>query len=755
MHFVYNSVTPACAIVLVLKEPRTLPSPYIIVNLSNTMSKRTKTEQSTNKVFELPEREAIMTFLREAGRPLARKQLAEAFIIRDPEIRRALGRRLKAMTRDGQLIRNRRGSYGLIEKMDLIKGRVIGHADGYGFVVPDEGGKDLFLSAREMRTILNGDRVLVRQVNVDKQGKREGALVEILERANHQLVGRFYDDSGIYYVVPDNKRLNHDILIPPGDKNNAKHGQYVVIKIMHQPEKHRQAIGRVLNIIGDGLDASMAVDIAIRSYELPFEWPVAVDKEIDGFSEEVDSINISDRNDSRSIPFVTIDGEDARDFDDAVYCEKAGNGWRLLVAIADVSHYVKKQSALDDEARLRGTSVYFPDRVIPMLPEVLSNGLCSLKPEVDRYSLVCELNFDANGKVKNTSFFKGIIKSAARLTYTEMSLIVVDNDNSARQKRAHLVNHLDDLYQLYQLLHAERKKQGLIDFSSLESRFKFDDKGEIESIHTVERNEAHRLIEEMMLVANVAAGDFLEKNEIHGLYRIHETPKLEKLENVRSLLSQLGMTLGGGDEPTAKEYAKLMQIIRQRDDAQMLETVLLRSMPLASYSMINEGHFGLGFPIYAHFTSPIRRYPDLMVHRAIVHIIEGNPVTSFNYTQQAMLELGEHCSMTERRAEEASRDAAQRLKCAFMQDKVGETFNGMVSSVTSFGLFVVLDDIFIEGLIHISNLPVDYYHFDPITHTLRGERGGKVFKLGQRLSVLLTRVDMEERKIDFELIEDE
>tara|TARA_R110002073_G_scaffold209161_2_gene369627 strand:- start:14128 stop:16287 length:2160 start_codon:yes stop_codon:yes gene_type:complete len=719
------------------------------------MGKKSKPQSSSNKVFKLPEREAILAFLREAGRPLKRKQFAEAFVIRDPEIRQALGRRLKAMERDGQLIRNRRGSYGLIEKMDLIKGRVIGHPDGYGFVVPDEGGKDLFLSGKEMRTVLNGDRVLVRQVSVSKQGKREGGLVEVLERANTQLVGRYYEEQGIAYIVPDNKRISQDLLVPAKNKNKAKNGQYVVAKIVHQPEKHRQAIAEVLSIIGDGLDASMAVDIAIRSYDIPFEWSEEIEKDIERLTEEVDSENISNRVDSRDVPFVTIDGEDARDFDDAVFCQKEGGGWRLLVAIADVSHYVKKLSALDDEARLRGTSVYFPDRVVPMLPEILSNGLCSLKPKVDRYSLVCELNIDAKGKVKHSSFFKGIIKSAARLTYTEMSAIVVEKNSDARQKHEALVNHLDDLYQLYQLLHGERKKQGLIDFSSLESRFEFNDKGHIEAIHTAERNEAHRLIEEMMLVANVAAGEFLEKNEIPAMYRIHETPKLDKLENVRSLLSQLGLSLGGGEEPTSKDYAKLMDVIRKRDDAQMLETVLLRSMPLASYSMVNEGHFGLGFPIYAHFTSPIRRYPDLMVHRGIVHILEGKTVTTFNYSPQQVLELAEHCSMTERRAEEASRDAVQRLKCAFMEDKVGETFSGMVSSVTSFGLFVVLDDIFIEGLVHISNLPVDYYHFDEITHTLRGERGGKVFKLGQTLEVLVTRVDLEERKIDFELKENE
>jgi ribonuclease R len=716
---------------------------------------KAKSESSSKRKFDLPEREAIMEVLREAGRPLARKDLAEAFIIRDPEIRRALGHRLKAMTRDGQLIRNRRGSYGLIEKMDLIKGRVIGHPDGYGFVVPDEGGKDLFLSARQMRTILNGDRVLVRQVSVDKRGKREGSLVEVLERANHQLVGRYLEDKGVAYVIPDNKRISQDLLIPPNKKNKAKHGQYVVVEIIHQPEKHRQAIGEILSIIGDGLEGSMAVDLAMRSYELPFEWPDAVEKEIEGLNNKIVLDDLGNRKDIRELPLVTIDGADARDFDDAVYCEKEGNGWKLLVAIADVSHYVKKQNSLDDEARLRGTSVYFPDRVIPMLPEILSNGLCSLKPDVERYSLVCELNLDAKGKVKRTTFFKGLIKSSARLTYDEMQSIVVDKDDDARNKRGELVTHLDDLFQLYQLLHAERKKNGLIDFSSMESRFEFDDEGNIAAIHQVDRNEAHRLIEEMMLAANVAAGEFLQENDIFCMYRIHETPKVEKLENVRTLLSQLGLSLGGGEEPTSKDYAVLMKVIREREDTEMLETILLRSMPLAAYSIVNEGHFGLGFATYAHFTSPIRRYPDLMVHRAIEHITNGNTSETFQYSLQEMLELAEHCSMTERRAEEASRDAVQRLKCAFMKDKVGEVFEGMVSSVTAFGLFVVLDDIHIEGLIHISNLPVDYYHHDAITHTLRGERGGTVFKLGQRLKVLLTRVDLDERKIDFELQEEE
>lgn len=719
------------------------------------MNKKTKLKSESTGKFDLPARESILAFLREAGRPLSRKQLAEAFVIQNPEARHALGRRLKAMERDGQLIKNRRRSYGLVEKMDLIKGRVIGHADGYGFVVPDEGGNDLFLSAREMRSVLNGDRVLVSQTKVDKQGRREGALVEVLERANHQVVGRYYEESGIGYVIADNKRLSQDILIPSDGINNAKPGQFVVAEITHQPEKHRQPIGKVCSIIGDGLDVGMAVDIAIRSYELPFEWPDAVNKDIKKLKDEINPDEIRNRQDIRHLPFVTIDGEDAKDFDDAVYCEKQGSGWRLLVAIADVSYYVERVSALDDEARIRGTSVYFPQRVIPMLPEPLSNGLCSLKPDVDRLSFVCELNIDAKGKVKQSSFFKAVICSSARLTYNEMAAIVIEQNKEARKKRHALLSHLDNLYALYQLLHAERKKKGLIDFSSTEPKFLFNEHGHIETIGQVIRNDAHRLIEEMMLAANVAAAEFIEEQQMPCMYRIHETPKQEKLEDVRALLSQLGLTLGGGEEPGAKDYAKLLEVIHKRDDSILLETVLLRSMPLAVYSVENKGHFGLGFPAYAHFTSPIRRYPDLMVHRTIGHIIEGQSAETFPYSKQAMFELAEHCSMTERRAEEASRDAIQRLKCAYMKDKVGEIFNGAISSVTSFGLFVVLDDIYIEGLVHISHLPVDYYHFDAVTHSLRGERGGKVFRIGQKLKVMLTRVDLDERKIDFELQEHE
>lgn len=715
------------------------------------MSKKISKSKNSVPSFLVPERNEIVKFLTETGRPQTRKELAIAFNIIDVEIRRALGRRLKAMLQDGELIRNRRGSYGLLKKMDLYKGYVIGHPDGYGFVVPEEGGKDLFLSAKQMRTVLHGDNVVARLINTDKKGRREGALVEVLQRANHYIVGKFFRESGISYVVPDNKRISQDILISSFAKNKVKQGQYVVVEILHQPEKHRQPVGKISSIISGNSDADMAVDIAIRSHELPFEWPDEVNNEINDLNESIDFSKFSDRDDYRSIPFVTIDGEDARDFDDAVFCEKTVSGWKLIVAIADVSYYVKQQSSLDNEAYLRGTSVYFPNRVIPMLPEILSNGLCSLKPNVERLSLVCELNIDSRGKVKDSIFKKVVICSHARLTYSEMSEIVVDKNEKQREKYLSLLPHLDNLYELYELLHTNRKKEGLIDFSSVESRFIFNDEGGIKSIELIQRNNAHRLIEEMMLIANIAAGEFLEKHSKNGIYRIHDTPKDEKLKDLYLLFSKLGLSLESQGKLTTKHYSSLVEKIRKREDGKMLETILLRSMPLAEYSASNKGHFGLGFPVYTHFTSPIRRYPDLIVHRIISHLIDAKKSSTPNYKKQTMMEFAAHCSSTERRAEDASRDAIQRLKCNFMKDKEGKTFKGIVSTVTSFGLFVLLDDLYVEGLIHISTLPTDYYHYDPIAHTLSGERNRKIFTLGEKLAIKLISVDIDERKIDFEL----
>lgn len=703
--------------------------------------------------FEIPERSEILEFLQNAGQPCKRKKIAEALDVIDPDARIALGRRLKAMIRDGQLIKNRRGSYGLVTKMDLIPGKVVGHKDGYGFLIPDEGDKDLFLSAKQMRSVMHGDRAVVRCVHEDKQGRLEGELVEVIERANERVVGQLFKEGSVFFVVPDNPRIAQDVLIAAEDIGNAKPLDYVLIQIIQYPNKRIQAIGKVLEVLGQKMAADLAVEMAIRSFELPHEWPEELLNEIAIFNADSQVDIESDRKDYRDLPFVTIDGADARDFDDAVYCEKQGNGWRLCVAIADVSNYVRSNTALDAQAYERATSVYFPERVIPMLPEVLSNGLCSLNPNVDRLSLVCEMHLDGQGKLKRSEFFKGVIRSAARLTYDEMVNIVVDNDNTAREKREEVVNHLDDLYVLFQLVNQQRKKAGLVDFRSSESYFEFDDNGHIESIHDYERNNAHRLIEEFMLLANISAGQFLEKNEIPAPYRVHDTPKLEKLNDVRGFLKGLGLSLAGGESPTAKDYANVLNAIHEREDAVLIETILLRSMSLAVYSEENIGHFGLGFETYAHFTSPIRRYPDLIVHRAIYHLLNRQDKQGLAYDKATMQIMAEHCSHCERRAEEASRDVVQRLKCIYMQDKLGETFNGIVSSVTSFGLFVELDDIRIEGLIHISNLPADYYHHDAVKHKLFGEKTKREFELMQRLSVIVTRVDIDERKIDFELVD--
>jgi ribonuclease R len=715
------------------------------------MNKKRKNMHEGGGSFVLPERQAIMDFLQACGLPRTRRHIAEALGVKDIEEQRALGRRLKAMTRDGQLIRSRRGRYGLTEKMDLFRGRVFGHPDGYGFLVPDEGGSDLFLSAREMRSLLHGDRALVRLIGIDRRGRREGALVEVLDRANHSIVGRVYQEGNISFVVPDNKRIHQDILIPPEHLNGAIQGQFVVTEITTQPERHIKPVGRVTEIIGDHMQTGMAVDIAIRSHELPHEWPDDVLSECEQFNAENKEQELNSRLDIRDLPLVTIDGEDARDFDDAVYCEKQDTGWRLLVAIADVSHYVRPGNALDTEASSRGTSVYFPQRVIPMLPEILSNVLCSLKPKVDRLTLVCELHISKKGKVKHSRFIDGVMRSAARLTYNEVASVLEEKNATARKKYRLLIPHLEDLHALFNLLHMQRRKQGLVDFSSNETRIEFDKKGRIADIRIFQRNNAHRMIEEFMLVANVAAGKLLQENKLPILYRIHDTPKQEKLDGVRAFLGELGLALGGGDDPTAKDYAQLLESVHNRDDAHLIETILLRSMPLAAYSLDNVGHFGLGFPVYTHFTSPIRRYPDLLVHRAIRYLNRGNTKKTYQYNKESMQRLGEHCSMTERRAEDASRDAMKRLKCEFMQDRIGEKFNGTISSVTSFGIFVELDDVFIEGLVHVTSLPVDYYHFDPVGHRLRGERTGKLFRLANRVRVIVTRVDLDERKIDFKL----
>ena len=700
----------------------------------------------------IPSREFIMELIDEQGCPVSFRELAEALKVGEEQIE-PLSRRVKAMTRDGQLIRNRRGGYCVVNREELIPGRVIGHPDGFGFLKPDEGGDDLFLLPREMRRVWHGDRVIAQVSGMDQRGRKEGAIVEILERAFNSVVGRLHIEKGVAFVVPDNKRIPQQILVTPDSLAGARDGQMVVVAIDEHPSEWRQSIGHIAEVLGDHMAPGMETDVAIRAHDIPVEWPQEVIEQIAVFSEQVPEEAKQGRVDLRDTPLVTIDGEDARDFDDAVYCQPTGKGWRLLVAIADVSAYVKPGSALDDEAYKRGTSVYFPDRVVPMLPEVLSNGLCSLNPQVDRLCMVAELYFDADGKLYRSRFFEGLMNSHARLTYDKV-WAMLEGDQDLREQHTKLLPHLENLHALFKVLHKARAGRGAIDFDSIETKFRFDDNGKVAEVIPMVRHDAHRMIEECMLAANVAAARHLLRQKMPALFRNHERPSTEKLGDLQAFLHELGLNMEGMPEPTAKDYADLLERAAGRPDYHLIQTVLLRSMMQAVYAADNLGHFGLALPSYAHFTSPIRRYPDLMVHRAIRHLLTGGTPGNFPYSQGQLANMGEHCSAVERRADEASRDSGDALKCEFMLDKVGLEFNGTIVSVNSFGLFVELDEIYVTGLVHITALDRDYFHFDPIGHRLSGERTGKVYRLGDKIAVKVAAVNMDDRKIDFVLDEE-
>ncbi|MFP4280502.1 MAG: ribonuclease R [Halochromatium sp.] len=699
----------------------------------------------------IPSREFILETLTEHAAPADFDEVASLLGLSSDEDRVALERRLGAMVRDGQLLRNRREAFCLVNKRDLVAGRVIGHPDGFGFVKPDDGGDDLYLYPKEMRALFHGDRIVARVTGKDRRGRLEGAVVEILERSTTSVVGRLYSESGVGFVVPDNKRLTHDVIIPSDRLGGAEQGQIVVAEITDQPTKRTQPIGRVAEVLGEHMAAGMETDISIRAHDLPVHWPPAVEQAISAFGEEVPEAAKADRTDLRALPLVTIDGADARDFDDAVYCERKPKGWKLLVCIADVSAYVTPDSALDREAFERGNSVYFPDRVIPMLPEVLSNGLCSLNPKVDRLCMACELYVSRDGKVTRTRFFEGVMRSHARLTYEQVATLLDDSEGALSEQYAEVLPHLHELYAMYQALLEARAARGAIDFDTVETKFVIDDAGRIASIEPTVRNDAHRIIEECMLAANVAAARLFQRKKMPALYRIHETPKEEKLSDLRDFLAELGLNLPGGNKPTAKDYGTLLDAVRGRPDFHLIQTVLLRSMQQAMYSSDNVGHFGLAYDAYTHFTSPIRRYPDLIVHRIIKHILAGGTAADLEYSKPELQQVGEHCSGTERRADEATRDVEHWLKCEFMRDKLGEEFDGTITSVQGFGLFVELDGVYVDGLVHITALDNDYYHFDPVGHRLTGERTGQVYRLGDRLRVKVAAVNLEDRKIDFVL----
>jgi ribonuclease R len=697
-------------------------------------------------------REHILQLLEHSGKPLRRAEIAEAFSITEEDQLEALRRRLRAMERDGQLLFNRVQQYCVVNNKDLIVGRVIGHADGFGFVKPDDGSDDLFMSPREMNPLLHNDRAMVRIVGIDKKGRREGAVVEILERNTHQIVGRLYKEDGFTYVVPDQKNIAQTVLIQQGGVGKAKQGQIVVAEIVEQPTKQRQPIGRIIEVLGDHLAPGMEIEMAIRSHELPHVWPDELLQEIESLTADVPESAKLDRTDLRKTPLVTIDGEDARDFDDAVFCQKTPKGWKLLVAIADVSHYVKINTALDKEAQKRSTSVYFPEQVIPMLPEILSNGLCSLNPDVDRLCMVCELIIDQDGKVTKSKFFEAVMRSHARLTYTEVARILVDGDKELIAKYKTLLPHLKQLYDLYKVMRVSREQRGAMDFDTQETRIIFGTERKIEKIVPTVRNDAHKLIEEFMITANMAAAKFLNAKKMPKLLRVHDGPSVDKLMNLKTFLGELGLTLGGGDKPTPLDYMALIESVKDRPDSHLIQTVLLRSMSQAVYSPELKGHFGLALDAYAHFTSPIRRYPDLLVHRAIRHCLQGNKPETFVYGFPDMITLGELCSANERRADDATRDVVSWLKCEYMMDKIGEVLPGIISAVTSFGFFVELAEIYVEGLVHISNLGEDYFHFDPTSHQLIGERTNSKFRIGDNVMVKVARVSLDDKKIDFDLV---
>ncbi|RZI40589.1 ribonuclease R [Herbaspirillum sp. HC18] len=734
--------------------------------------------------YTIPSREEILGILRTAATPQNVQSLAAALDVKPDELD-GLMRRLNAMERDGQIKPTRNGTYQLAHQPNFIEGRVSGHREGYGFLTPDDGSEDIFLPEREMQKVLHGDRVQIRIVGTDRRGRPEGTIVEVLERANTHVIGRLLNENGVWIVAPEDKRIGQDILLT-GSPGKARTGQVVSVELIEQPSRYTQPVGKIVEVLGDIDDPGMEIEIAVRKYGVPHEFSEAAKKLAAKLPSEVREADLADRGDLRDIPLVTIDGEDARDFDDAVYCEPVKIGrskaYRLIVAIADVSHYVKPGDALDSDALERSTSVYFPRRVIPMLPEKLSNGLCSLNPAVDRLTLVCDAVITAKGEIKAYQFYPAVMHSAARFTYTEVAAILANTKGIEAAKRQSLVPHLLNLYEVFQALLKARQARGAIDFETTETYIVCNAAGKIEQILPRTRNDAHRLIEECMLAANVCAADLLARHKHPGVYRVHAAPSKEKLTQVRTFLKQMGLHLGGGDEPAASDYAELIPKIKLRPDAVLLQTMLLRSMQQAVYSPDNIGHFGLAYEAYAHFTSPIRRYPDLLTHRAIKAILQGkryepkgidtsqlNTMLSPAARKMAAQDkaegkrrkegelaiweaLGIHCSANERRADEASRDVEAWLKCYFVRDKLGEEFTGTISGVAPFGIFVQLDTLYIEGLVHVTELGADYFQYDEVRHELRGERTGIRYQLTDRVTVQVSRVDLDARKIDLRLV---
>jgi len=695
----------------------------------------------------------VLDELRRAGQPLSLESLIEVLRAEALPEQQTLQTVLESLEHHGAVLRNRRGQYLLGERLALVIGTVTGHRDGYGFVQPDDRSEVVFLPPRQMLEVIHGDRVVVRVSGTDRRGRPEGTVVEILERSTQEVVGRLYDEEGICFVVPDNPRIVHRVLVPRRYLSGARPGQVVVVRLVEQPGKTTQALGHVTRVLGEHAAPGMETEIAIHSHGLPFEFSAEVMAEAAALGDGVPAHAKRGREDLRQVRLVTIDGEDARDFDDAVHAERIRSGWLLRVAIADVGHYVQAGSTLDQEALGRGTSVYFPNRVLPMLPESLSNGLCSLNPGVDRLCIVCEMRVSPQGSVTRSRFLEGVMRSAARLTYTQVARFLETGDPAQASLAGELNEPLRELYGVYQALYAAREKRGALDFDAPEVKIVFDEQGRIAALREQRRNDAHRLIEECMIAANVEAARFLKKHRIPALFRVHGQPEEDRLEQLRVFLGGFGISLPA-DRPL--EPADLNAVLHRAtlsDEARLIETVVLRSLPQAVYQPDNIGHFGLALPEYSHFTSPIRRYPDLLVHRGIRHVLRGGASAGFEPDAGEMVMLGQQCSARERRADEATRDAVSWLKCEYMQERIGEEFDAIVTGVVDFGLFVQLKGLQVDGLVHVSALGAEYYSRDRSGYRMIGSRSGRSFRLGDHLRVRLINVIVDERKIDFELAE--
>lgn len=703
----------------------------------------------------IPSREYIYDYLNECGKARSYRQILNYLQLKNDEQHEALRRRLRAMVRDGQLIEAAKQKYTILKDSQLIKGHIEVHKEGFGYLIPSDGSDDLFLSARQMSQVFDGDLVLARPSRLDYRGRPEGIIIKVLDRAHQEIAGRYCVEANVGFIEPSNRRINKHIIIPDNKQKGAKDGEMVVAQIVAYPSFHSAAVGHISKILGDHMAAGMEVKMAMHAYQLPHQWPDKIQRDIKKFPLHPSEKDKHGRSDLRDLPFFTIDGEDAKDFDDAVYCQPSKKGWQLYVAIADVSHYVKANTALDDEAFNRGNSVYFPGEVIPMLPKALSNGLCSLKPKVERLCLVCEMKISQTGKLTDYDFYQAVIRSQARLSYNKVAAFFAGDDSSnSNDTTKRIVKKLHqpllDLYDVYQALHQQRLSNDGMIFETTEIKIQFGAKRKIKQLLPMIRNDAHKLIEECMLQANIAAAKFLSKHHIPALYRVHTGPKKERLEDLRSFLAELELHLGGGHSPKPKHYAKILSKIENQPEQHLVQTMLLRSMSRAFYTPDNGGHFSLALKAYTHFTSPIRRYPDLLIHRAIKSVLDQRKKITAD--QNTLIAIGEHCSETARRADEATRDAISWLKCEYMLEKVGDVFDGVISSVTNFGLFVELDNIFVEGLVHVSSLTGDHYQFDVAHQRLRARNSDKIYRFGDQIKVQVVKVDLDQRRIDFHIV---